>query len=280
MVEKPTTRTRPVALVTGASSGIGRSIAGLLAADGYDLVLSARRTALLEEAAQSIARETGARCTVITADLGTEDGVGHLIAEVRAQGLHIDYLVNNAGVTVEGRFLDHDWERQRAFVQLMSTSPARLIHALLPDMLAAGRGKVLNVASLGAFWPCFPGITLYAGAKSFLVRLTHTLAVEYRGSGVSFTVLCPFTTRTAFIDTPNTRGIVEKMPGFMIQSPETVARIGLAAVAKGRVVAHTSVLNHILAVLLTILPPRLIAAGIARFMALGNPEPSRTGVPK
>src|SRR3546814_5852579 len=92
-------------------------------------------------------------------------------------------------------------------------------------MLRAKGGKGLNIASLGAFWPSFPGITLYAGAKSFLVRMTNTLAVEYVGSGVTFTVLCPFTTRTAFIDTPNTRGIVEKMPGFMIQSPEAVARI-------------------------------------------------------
>src|SRR3546814_18077276 len=88
------------------------------------------------------------------------------------------------------------------------------------DVCSSDLGKVLNIASLGAFWPSFPGITLYAGAKSFLVRMTNTLAVEYVGSGVTFTVLCPFTTRTAFIDTPNTRGIVEKMPGFMNQTPE------------------------------------------------------------
>src|SRR3546814_7643731 len=93
----------------------------------------------------------------------------------------------------------------------------------------------------------FPYTTLFR-SKSFLVRMTNTLAVEYVGSGVTFTVLCPFTTRTAFIDTPNTRGIVEKMPGFMIQSPEAVARIGLEAVEKGKVVAHTSALNHAMAV--------------------------------
>src|SRR3546814_18998877 len=98
--------------------------------------------------------------------------------------------------------------------------------------------------------------------------MTNTLAVEYVGSGVTFTVLCPFTTRTAFIDTPNTRGIVEKMPGFMIQSPEAVARIGLEAVEKGKVVAHTSALNHAKAVALTVMPPRMITAGICRFMAL------------
>lgn len=260
---------RSIALVTGASSGIGRCIAERLAAEGYDLVLTARRLPLLEEAARDIEHRSGARCTVIQSDLAAVDGAQKLIADVRARNLQIDYLVNNAGITVEGRFLDHDWDAQRAFVQLMSTAPSELIHAFLPAMLAARRGTVLNVASLGAFWPCFPGITLYAGAKSFLVRLTNTLAIEYAGSGVGFTVLCPFTTRTAFIDTPNTRGIVEKMPGFMIQSPETVARIGVEAAARRKVIAHTSTLNHALAIGLTVMPPRLIAAGIVRFMALG-----------
>jgi len=261
---------RPIALVTGASSGIGRSIAELLAKDGYDLILTARRLPLLEKAGQEIGHATGARCIPVQCDLSAVDGAKRLIDEVRARDLRVAYLVNNAGVTVEGKFLDHDWEDQRAFVQLMSTSPSELIHAFLPEMLAAKKGKILNIASLGAFWPCFPGITLYAGSKSFLVRLTHTLAVEYARSGVTFTVLCPFTTRTAFIDTPLSRGIVAKMPAFMIQSPEVVARIGLDAVKNKKVVAHTSLLNHSLAILLTTLPPRWITAGIERFMALGS----------
>lgn len=266
---KETPGTRPLALVTGASSGIGRSLAAQLAGRGYDLVLTARRLPLLEEAAREIGQASGARCIAIRSDLSAVDGAQALVAEIRSRGLQVHYLVNNAGVTVEGRFLDHAWESQRAFVQLMSTAPAELIHAFLPDMLAAGSGKILNVASLGAFWPCFPGITLYAGAKSFLVRLTSTLAIEYPDSGVTFTVLCPFTTRTAFIDTPNTRGIVERMPDFMIQSADTVARIGIEAVEKKKVIAHTSALNHALAILLTVLPPRLIGAGIVRFLALG-----------
>jgi len=265
-------RPRPLALVTGASSGIGRSIATQLAAKGYDLILAARRMPLLEEAAREIGLATGAHCIPIRSDLSAPDGAQALVAEIRRRNLRVQYLVNNAGVTVEGRFLVHDWEQQRAFVQLMSTTPAELIHAFLPDMLEARSGKVLNIASLGAFWPSFPGITLYAGAKSFLVRLTNTLAIEYLGSGVTFTVLCPFTARTAFIDTPNTRGIVEKMPDFMIQSPETVARIGIEAVEKGTVIAHTSLLNRALAVVLTVLPPRLIGVGIVRFMALGTPR--------
>lgn len=267
MKEKPSNR--PIALVTGASSGIGRAIAFLLARRGYDLVITARRLLLLEDVAREIEQAVGVRCIPIRSDLSTVNGAQALIADIRNRQLSVHYLVNNAGVTVEGQFLDHEWESHRALVQLMSTAPAELIHAFLPDMLAAKSGKILNIASLGAFWPAFPGITLYAGAKSALVRLTNTLAIEYVGSGVGFTVLCPFTTRTAFIDTPGTRGIVEKMPKFMIQSPEAVAQIGIDAVDKGKIIAHTSVLNHSLAILLTVLPPKLIGGGIVRFMSLG-----------
>lgn len=165
---------RKVALVTGASSGIGREIALLLARDGYDLVLTARRLPLLEELATHIARTSGARAVVIQNDLSEPAGATKLADQVQAEGIEIDYLVNNAGVTLEGLYLDNDWEAHRGFVQLMSLAPAELIHRFLPDMLAKGDGKILNVASLGAFWPAFPGISLYAGAKSFLVRLTNT----------------------------------------------------------------------------------------------------------
>src|SRR3546814_19305940 len=115
-----------------------------------------------------------------------------LIAEIRRRNLRVSYLVNNAGVTVEGRFLDHAWEQQRAFVQLMSTSPAELIHAFLPEMLKAKSGTLLNIASLGAFWPRFPGITLYAGAKPFLGRMTNTPAVHSVGPAATSPCLFPF----------------------------------------------------------------------------------------
>src|SRR3546814_7739734 len=98
-----------------------------LAERGHDLVLTARRLPLLEEAAEEIGKATGAQCVAIRSDLSDVDGAQQLIAEIRRRNLRVSYLVNNAGVTVEGRFLDHAWEQQRAFVQLMSTSPAELI---------------------------------------------------------------------------------------------------------------------------------------------------------
>lgn len=260
------------ALITGASAGIGREIALLLAKDGYDVVLTARRLPILEDLAGEIERSTGRRAVPIRSDLSEPAGATKLVNEIRTRGLEIDYLVNNAGVTLEGLYLDNDWEAQRGFVQLMSLSPAELTHSLLPGMLERGHGAVLNVASLGAFWPAFPGISLYAGAKSFLVRMTNTLAVEYPDSGVTFTVVCPFTTKTAFIESPTLTPIVDQMPKFMIQSPQHVARVGLGAVKQGKTVAHTSVLNHALATLLTVLPAKLVSRALIKYMSLGRDD--------
>jgi short-subunit dehydrogenase len=264
--------TTPTALITGASAGIGREIALLLARDGYDVVLAARRVSLLDELATDIQRTTGRRAVAIRSDLSEPAGATKLADELQTQGLHIDYLVNNAGVTVEGLYLDNDWEAQRAFVQLMSLSPAELTHRLLPAMIERGHGAVLNVASLGAFWPAFPGISLYAGAKSFLVRLTNTLAVEYANSGVTFSVVCPFATRTAFLDGPTIAPIAAKMPKFMVQSPKHVAQVGLDAIEHGKTIAHTSLLNHALATLLTVLPVRLVNRALVAYMSLGRDD--------
>src|SRR3546814_2088318 len=118
-----------------------------LAERGHDLVLTARRLPLLEEAAEEIGKATGAQCVAIRSDLSDVDGAQQLIAEIRRRNLRVSYLVTNAGVTVEGRFLDHAWKQQRALVQLMSTSPAELIHTSLPAMLKAKRGEVLNIPS-------------------------------------------------------------------------------------------------------------------------------------
>ena len=260
------------ALITGASSGIGREMAYLLARDGHDVVLTARRQPLLEELAAEIERATGRRAVAIRSDLSRPDGATDLSDELSNRDLHVDYLVNNAGVTIEGLYLDNDWEVQRAFVQLMSISPAELTHRLLPAMVNQGHGVVLNVASLGAFWPAFPGISLYAGAKSFLVRMTNTLSVEYAGCGVTFSVVCPFTTRTAFLDGETIAPIVAKMPNFMVQSPERVATIALRAVKKRKTIVHTSLLNHSLATLLTVLPAPLVNRGLVAYMSLGRDD--------
>lgn len=266
------TRDRPVALVTGASSGIGAELARQLGAQGRDLVLAARRREPMEQLAAELERLHGIRVRVFTADLSVPGSGRALHEQITGAGLWVDFLVNNAGATLEGRYLDHSTEAQSGSVQLLAATPAELVHLCLPAMLEAGRGGVLNVSSLGAYWPCFPGISVYAGCKWFLVNLTRTLAAEYRGSGVKFSAVVPFTTRTAFLDTPTNREIVGRMPAFMIQAPEEVARIALEGVEAGHVVQHTSPLNRVLAGMLRLAPASLVGRAIVAFMSIGRDD--------
>jgi len=274
----PTSTALPVALVTGASSGLGWLFAERLAAAGYDVVLSARRVDRLEELAAQITKRFHVRAYPIACDLGAVDGASMLVKEIHARGLHVSYLVNNAGVTVEGDFLDHSWDEQRACTQLMALTPAELIHLLLPDMIERGEGRVLNVGSVGAYWPSFPGMTLYGPSKSYLLKLTRTLALEYRDSGVRFSVVCPFLTQTAFLDGPITRQIVAQVPRGIIADPADVVDQALSAVKAGRVVQHTSLLNRVLVLALTLVPPALIDRVILRFMSLAD-KPTKPNLP-
>lgn len=261
-----------MALVTGASSGIGRELARQLAAAGHDVALAARRVPLLEELAAEVRRDHGVEAFVVASDLGLPGAGKDLHGRLVAEGLEVAFLVNNAGGTLEGRYLDFTTDEQTGVLNLLAVNPAELVHACLPAMLAAGRGRVLNVSSLGAYWPCFPGISLYAGAKALLVNLTRTLAAEYRGQGVTFSVTVPFTTDTAFLDTPTNRRIVDRMPRFMVQTPEEVARLSLEGAARGAVVVHSSALNRAIAGLLKTLPPALVGRAIVAFMSLGRDD--------
>lgn len=260
------------ALVTGASSGIGRELAKQLAGQGRNLALAARRVELMEELARELETVHGIRAHVFASDLTRPDAARRLFEEITGAGLRIDYLVNNAGATLEGRYLDHSADAQRGNITLMALAPAELIHLCLPSMLEAGEGRVLNIGSLGAYWPCFPGISSYAGSKWLVLNLTRTLALEYAGEGVRFSICVPFTTDTAFLDTPTNREIVGRMPKFMIQSPETVARIALRGVEVGNIVQHTSMLNRTLAGMLKVLPATFVGKAIVRYMSIGRED--------
>ncbi|RHW28109.1 SDR family NAD(P)-dependent oxidoreductase [Nocardioides immobilis] len=263
---------RDVALVTGASSGIGVEIARLLASRGHNLVLAARRTELMEDLAQRLRNSHGVDVLVLACDLSLPGAARSLHKQVVDSGRQVTLLVNNAGATLEGRYLDFATAEQTGSVNLLAVNPAELIHCCLPAMLERGDGRVLTISSLGAYWPCLPGITVYAGSKALVVNLTRTLDAEYRGSGVRFSATVPFTTDTAFIDTPTNREIVGRMPRFMIQTPADVARIAIDGVDAGRIVQHTSVVNRLLAGILKTLPPALVARAIIAFMSLGRDD--------
>jgi hypothetical protein len=249
------------ALVTGASSGIGAAIAREYSRRGKPLVLVARRTDRLE----ALARELGvnAPCHVLTADLAQVDAARRLFDETQARGLFVDTLVNNAGYGVPGRYLSSDWKTHADFIQVMITSVAELTHLYLPGMEAAGRGRILNVASLAGLVPASAGHTLYGATKAWLIRFSECLALESGPRGVHVTALCPGFTYSEFHDVNGMRGKISKMPKFLWLDSDQVARMGVDAVEAGRTRVVTGHVNRLIAALSKYLPEGLARALVA-----------------
>jgi short-subunit dehydrogenase len=153
---------RPLALITGASAGIGTAFAALYAAKGHDLALTARRADRLERIAADLRRAHGVQVLVLPADLADSAAPGALMSEIAAQGRSVDVLINNAGYGIARPFADTAWSEQRALLQVLAVAPCELAHLCLPAMIACGAGRILNVASLLGLTPGFGGQTLYA----------------------------------------------------------------------------------------------------------------------
>ena len=167
------------ALVTGASAGIGRAFAEVLAARGYRLVLVARRADRLEAAAAELRQRHGIETSVITADLAEPEAPARLAAELERRGLAVDVLVNNAGYGVPGRYEQSPWARHDANLRVMVTAVCELTYRLLPGMIERKWGRIINIASLAGHLPAPAGHTLYAATKAFLVRFSESLHAEH-----------------------------------------------------------------------------------------------------
>ncbi|OWK40252.1 SDR family NAD(P)-dependent oxidoreductase [Fimbriiglobus ruber] len=188
---------RPVALVTGASAGIGKELARVFARNGHDLILTARREAELRALADELARSHGAAVHIFPADLSDPAAPRALYDKVAAAGLNVDVLVNNAGFGVYGPFADADPVRVAAMVQVNVAALTDLTRLFLPGMVARGTGRILNVASTAAFQPG-PLMAVYYATKAYVLSLSEATAYELRRTGVTVTCLCPGPTRTEF----------------------------------------------------------------------------------
>src|SRR6516165_1278963 len=180
---------RPLALVTGASSGIGADLARELARDGHDLVLAARTVAPMERLAAELAAH-GAGTVVIPADLNQHGGAAALASAIEDRGLTVDVLVNNAGLGAVGRFDQTEPLRISEMIQVSIVALTELTRSLLPGMVARRRGKVMLVASTAAFQPG-PRMAVYFATKAYVLSFGEAVAYELRGTGVTVTVLCP-----------------------------------------------------------------------------------------
>lgn len=224
---------RRTALITGASAGIGEAFADVFAAEGFDVVLVARREERLRALADRLSREHGVMAHVIVADLGDRDASARIVSELTTVGVQVDALVNNAGYGVPGTYLRSPWERHDATLQVMVTAVAELTHRLLPGMVERGYGRIINVASVAGLIPAAAGHTLYAATKAFLIKFSDSLGREVRAKGVHVLALCPGFTHSEFHDVLGTREQMNKTPAWLWLDAPTVARQGYDAVMAG-----------------------------------------------
>jgi short-subunit dehydrogenase len=244
------------ALITGASAGIGANFARQLAAAGWNLVLTARRLDRLEGLAAELSGAHGIRVDCIALDLAESGSPAALVGEIEQRGLVIDMLVNNAGFGLPGTFLAHDWQTHEAYLRLMLAHPTELAHRLLGGMRERGFGRIINVSSVAGLVPGTAGHTLYAATKSYLVKLSQSLALENRDRGIHVCALCPGFTYSEFHDVNGTRPMVKGMPSWMWMEADPVVAAGLRAVEQGQVICVPGAWNKFVYTLVSILPDR------------------------
>ena len=248
---------KPVALITGASSGIGKALCEEFAKDGYDLILAARSIEKMRSQGAELAQRYGTHVTVISADLETVSGAEKLHTQIKQSGTLLSALVNNAGYGTFGEFKDIELSATLGMMQLNMNSVVILTKLFLPDLLAT-KGKLLNVASTAAFQPG-PFMAVYYATKSFVLYFSEGLACELDGTGVTVTALCPGPTASGF----QTKAAMEAsalVKNKKLPSSESVAASGYQAMKRGKRVHITGFVNNLLAQSIRFTPRNWVTA--------------------
>ena len=252
--------TNKTALVTGASDGIGLEFCNILAAKGYDLILVARRKAVLNKLAKALSQQYhNINCTVISTDLSKPQGAQKLFATTVKKDLHVDLLINNAGLLQNGFFTDIDLATQENMISVNILALTSLTHLFANAMATRTGGHILNVASLAA-WAPIPNQNVYAATKAYVLSFSQALHNELKvaGNGVSVTALCPGYTDTKMMDNPD-QGPKLSVPRGMLQSAQEVAEQGIAACLAGKPTAVTGFANRASAILSHFFPKMTLA---------------------
>lgn len=260
-----TTVSRPVALITGGSKGIGLELAKQFAEYSHDLVLVARDRQDLNLAKNTLEADYSCQVICFSYDLTLEEAGEDLYQQLEARNIQIDVLVNNAGLGDYGVFSDADLDRQLQMLKINILTLTSLTRLFLPLMLKKGRGRILNVASLVAYFSGGPQWTSYVASKHYVLAFTRGLAKELANTGVSVTAVCPGATATDFV---SRAGIADsRLYRWLPKTSSTwVAKAGYRATMAGRTSVVPGLLNKVFA-FFGELPPRFIAQSVFSFLS-------------
>lgn len=252
----------PAALITGASTGIGRELAYIAAENGYDVALVARTAESLGTVAADVERKTSRKAHIFPIDLAVPNAARALIANIAQAGLTVDVLVNNAGFGLVGKFWDLPDDEQMQMIQLNIGALTQLTRLYLPDMIERRTGYILNVASTAAFVPG-PLMAVYYATKAYVLSFSEALAEEVRGSGVTVTALCPGATVSGF----QARAAMEAsklVKGKRLMDAATVAQAGYDGFRRGASVVIPGFQNRLLVQSVRFTPRRWVTRIVHR----------------
>jgi len=247
---------KPVVVVTGGSRGIGLALARRFAKAGHDVAILARNSGALQEAAATIEHDFNVKAHAITTDITDPDAPRRIDEQLTKRGCYLDILINSAGIGLSGRFESHDEKEVVHLLNLNVMALTRLMHYALPDMLARGRGGILNVASLGGL-AAGPYQAAYYASKAYVISLTEAVAWENAGEGVRLTVLAPGPVDTSFHEAMGAESSFYRLllPPL---SPERTANSAYSGYVLGRCLVVPGVTNTLMAIALRILPHTLL----------------------
>ena len=252
-------------MITGASAGIGKELADIMAADGWDLVLVARRKEALKSMKDELSSKYGRKVFTFPIDLTKSGAAVNLNQLLKKNKLTVDALVNNAGFGSNGAFTDLPLKNELEMIDLNIRLLTELTHLLLPQLIASKNGILLNVASTAGFQPG-PYMATYYASKAYVLHFTEAIAEETRKTGLKVSALCPGATKTEFFDVANMQNASLAKGKFSpMMSARKVAEIGYRGALKGKVVNISGIFNKMLATSVRV-SPRFLVRKIAAFL--------------
>ena len=246
---------RKTALITGATSGIGKCFAERFASMGYDIIITGRRKKIIDGIARDIATRHGVKAGVLIAELSEEVGIRKVLKAISGCE-NLAALVNNAGFGLDGTFIERKIAEHLAMAEVHVGAPLRFIHAALPGMIARREGIIINLSSLGAWTPA-PINGVYGGTKAFLNVFTESLHMEARQHGIRVQALCPGFTTTDFHTQMGVEEEIHSQRMFYWMKPEDVVDYSMKCLATGKVVCVPGFPNRMIRALVGMLPRRL-----------------------